>query len=165
MTSTSGSTDENIGFAIPINQPVPALEELSAKGRTWAKGGRVLVIQIEQAGAYTICRPVGEFDASSVARFRQALAAITSAPQLVIDLAGVPFVDSAGLGALIGAIRRVRELGGDVAVACSRPSLTRILHTTGLDRIVTVAASVDEAAVALRSPVAVRGPNRLSRHQ
>ena len=45
-------------------------------------------------------------------------------------------MDSAGLGALIGGIRRAREAGGDVAVACSRPTLTRLLHTTGFDRIV-----------------------------
>ena len=42
-------------------------------------------------------------------------------PPLLIDLSAVPFMDSAGLGALIGGIRRAREAGGDVAVACSRP--------------------------------------------
>ncbi len=44
--------------------------------------------------------------------------------RLVIDLSRVPFIDSAGLGALIGGIRRTRELGGQVAVACSRPDAT-----------------------------------------
>ncbi len=43
-------------------------------------------------------------------------------------MSGVPFVDSAGLGALIGGIRRARELGGDVAVACDRPTLVRVLR-------------------------------------
>ena len=55
-------------------------------------------------------------------------------------------MDSAGLGALIGGIRRAREAGGDVAVACSRPTLTRLLHTTGFDRIVSVTETVDDAA-------------------
>ena len=58
-------------------------------------------------------------------------------------------MDSAGLGALIGGIRRTREGGGNVAVACSRQSLTRLLHTTGFDRIVPVEESVDEAAAKL----------------
>ena len=58
-------------------------------------------------------------------------------------------MDSAGLGALIGGIRRAREAGGDVAVACSRPTLTRLLHTTGFDRIVSVTETVDDAAAAL----------------
>lgn len=97
----------------------------------------------------TICRPVGELDAFTVSQFRQALAELASSPRLVIDMSGVPFVDSAGLGALIGGIRRTRELGGDVAVACNRPTLIRLLRTTGFDRIVTVADSVDEASAAL----------------
>jgi len=109
----------------------------------------VLDIQIEQADGYTICRPVGELDAFTVSQFRQALAELASAPRLLIDMAGVPFVDSAGLGALIGGIRRSREMGGDVAVSCSRPTLTRLLRTTGFDRIVTVAETVEEAAAAL----------------
>lgn len=115
-------------------------------------GGPLLDIQTEQADGYTICRPVGELDAFTVSQFRTALAELASQPRLLIDMSGVPFVDSAGLGALIGGIRRARELGGDVAVACSRPTLTRLLRTTGFDRIVTVAESVEEAAAALQQP-------------
>jgi anti-sigma B factor antagonist len=109
----------------------------------------VLDIQLDQAEAYTICRPVGELDAFTVSQFRQALAELASTPRLLIDMSGVPFVDSAGLGALIGGIRRARENGGDVAVCCNRPTLTRLLRTTGFDRIVTVAETIEEAAAAL----------------
>lgn len=97
----------------------------------------------------TICRPVGELDAFTVSQFRQALAEMASSKQLLIDMSGIPFVDSAGLGALIGGIRRTRELGGEVAVACNRPTLIRLLRTTGFDRIVTVVETVEEAAAAL----------------
>lgn len=109
----------------------------------------MLDIQVDLDRGCTICRPVGELDAFTVSQFRQALAELASSSCLVIDLSGVPFVDSAGLGALIGGIRRVRELGGDVAVACPRPTLTRLLRTTGFDRIVTVTAALDEAVAAL----------------
>lgn len=105
--------------------------------------------QDETPEGYTICRPVGELDAFTVSQFRQALAEMASSPRLIIDMSGVPFVDSAGLGALIGGIRRTRELGGGVAVACNRPTLVRLLRTTGFDRIVTVAESVEEAIAAL----------------
>lgn len=116
----------------------------------------MLDMQTEQVGACTICRPVGDLDAFSVTQFRQALVALASAPQLIIDLADVPFIDSAVLGALIGGARGVRELGGEVAVACPRPTLNRLLHTSGLDRIVVIAASVEEAAAALGDIVALR---------
>ena len=105
----------------------------------------MLDIQVENDRGFTICRPVGELDAFTVSQFRQALAELASSSRLLIDLSGVPFVDSAGLGALIGGIRRVRELGGDVAVACPRPTLTRLLRTTGFDRIVTVTATLEDA--------------------
>jgi anti-sigma B factor antagonist len=95
---------------------------------------------------YTVCRPAGELDAFSVHEFRQALAEVASSRRLIIDLSTVPFVDSAGLGALIGGIRRVRELGGVVVVACGRATLASLLHTTGIDRIVTVTGTVTEAA-------------------
>ena len=112
----------------------------------------MLDIQVDQAEGYTLCRPVGELDAFTVSQFRQALADLASAPRLVIDMSAVPFLDSAGLGALIGGIRRARELGGDVAVACNRATLVRLLRTTGFDRIVTVADTVEEAVAALQQP-------------
>ncbi|PLS76271.1 MAG: anti-anti-sigma factor [Actinobacteria bacterium] len=117
-----------------------------------ARRKALLDIQTEEADGYTICRPVGELDAFTVSQFRQSLAELASTPRLLIDMSGVPFVDSAGLGALIGGIRRARELGGDVAVACNRPTLVRLLRTTGFDRIVTVAETVEEAAAALLAP-------------
>ncbi len=109
----------------------------------------MLEIQVEQAGGHTVCRPVGELDAYTVTQFREALASFAGSARLVIDLSDVPFMDSAGLGALIGGIRRARENDGEVAVACSRPTLTRLLHTTGFDRIVPVAENLAGALEAL----------------
>jgi anti-anti-sigma regulatory factor len=40
-------------------------------------------------------------------------------------------------------------VGGDVAVCCNRPTLVRLLHTTGFDRIVTVAETLEDAARSL----------------
>lgn len=105
-----------------------------------------------------VCRAKGELDAFTVSQLRQALAELASSPRLVIDLSGVTFVDSAGLGALIGGIRRTRELGGDVAVACDRPVLIRLLRTTGFDRIVGLAETVDEAAWFLAPREKIPGP-------
>ncbi|CAN5646958.1 hypothetical protein BH20ACT2_BH20ACT2_02550 [soil metagenome] len=109
----------------------------------------MLDIEVEEGTEYTLCRPVGELDAYTVGQFRESLSKLSSTERLLIDLSSVPFMDSAGLGALIGGIRRAREAGGEVAVACSRPTLTRLLHTTGFDRIVAVTETVEEAAKAL----------------
>jgi len=112
-------------------------------------GGDVLNIQLDEGDDYTVCRPVGELDAYTVGQFREALGELASKPKLLIDMSQVPFVDSAGLGALIGGIRRAREVGGDVAVCCNRPTLVRLLHTTGFDRIVSVTETIEEAARSL----------------
>ncbi len=100
-----------------------------------------------------ICRPVGDLESFTVSIFRQALAEMADNTCLIIDLSAVPFVDSAGLGALIGGIRRTRERGGQVAVACSRPTLVRLLRNTGFDRIVVVCDTVAEAVASLHAGV------------
>jgi len=112
----------------------------------------LLNIHVEEGDEYTVCRPIGELDAYTVGQFREALGELASKPKLLIDMSDVPFVDSAGLGALIGGIRRAREVGGDVAVCCNRPTLVRLLHTTGFDRIVTVAETLEDAARSLTDP-------------
>jgi anti-anti-sigma factor len=109
----------------------------------------VLEIVVEVGDGYVLCRPIGELDAYTVAQFRESLTNLAEHRFILIDLSEVPFMDSAGLGALIGGIRRARENDGDVAVACDRPALTRLLHTTGFDRIVPVCETVEEAAAAL----------------
>jgi anti-anti-sigma factor len=112
----------------------------------------VLEIHVEDTETYTLCRPMGELDAYTVGQFREVLVELASKPRLLIDLSEVPFMDSAGLGALIGGIRRAREAEGEVSVACSRPTLTRLLHTTGFDRIVPVTETLGEAEQALLEP-------------
>jgi anti-sigma B factor antagonist len=109
----------------------------------------LLEIQIEEAERYTVCRPVGELDAFTVGQFRETLGELSGTSALLIDLSGVPFLDSAGLGALIGGVRRAREAGGDVAVYGARPAVARLLHTTGFDRVASVADDEEGAAEAL----------------
>ncbi len=112
----------------------------------------MLEINVEDRGEYVLCRPVGELDAYTVGQFRESLVELSAKPRLLIDLSEVPFMDSAGLGALIGGIRRARETDGEVAVVCNRPTLTRLLHTTGFDRIVPVTETPEEAVQALLNP-------------
>lgn len=123
---------------------IPSLHPITAETEP-----RVLEIEVDETAEYTLCRPVGELDAYTVTSFREALGELATRPRVIIDLSEVPFMDSAGLGALIGGIRRAREHGGEVAVACSRPTLTRLLHTTGFDRIVPVTETLAAAVAAL----------------
>jgi anti-sigma B factor antagonist len=109
----------------------------------------LLDITIDRGGDHVVCRPVGELDAFTVGHFRESLTKLTGGERVLIDLAGVPFLDSAGLGALIGGVRRAREGGGDVAVYGARPAVARLLHTTGFDRVAAVSDTEQEALQAL----------------
>lgn len=93
--------------------------------------------------------PDGELDAYSVAQFREAFAEVSEESRLIVNLSGVQFMDSAGLGALIGGIRKVRDNDGRISVYSDRDAITRLLHTTGFDRIVPVREDLDEAVAAL----------------
>jgi anti-sigma B factor antagonist len=94
-------------------------------------------------------RPEGELDAYSVAQFREAFDELSAEPRVIVDLSELQFMDSAGLGALIGGIRKVRENDGRITVLSSVASITRLLHTTGFDRIVPVKEDRAEAIEAL----------------
>lgn len=103
----------------------------------------------ETISGHIVCRPQGDLDAFTVVRFRQAIADMPSASAVIIDLSGVPFIDSAGLGALVGGIRRIRDLGGEAVVSTNRPVHRGLLHTTGFDRIVTITEDVEGAVAVL----------------
>lgn len=97
----------------------------------------------------------GELDAFAAGRVRELMAEAAHCRRLVIDLSDVSFVDSSGLGAIVSGIRRVRAIGGAVAVAVSPGPVERLLRTAGFDRVVRLARSVDEARATLDSPIGV----------
>jgi anti-sigma B factor antagonist len=87
----------------------------------------------------------GELDSFTACRLREGISDVLGRPATIIDIRGVPFVDSAGLGALIGGVRRLREAGGHVVLCCTHAGVRRLLLMTGLDRIVAITESLAEA--------------------
>jgi anti-sigma B factor antagonist len=87
----------------------------------------------------------GSHETENVPGFRALVAGLRAGANVVLDIRDVPFVDSAGLGALIGAIRRVRENGGDAVICRPRPSVSQALHLTAIDRSVRVVTRIAEA--------------------
>jgi anti-sigma B factor antagonist len=65
--------------------------------------------------------------------------------RMIIDLNGVGFIDSSGLGVLVGALRRAKEAGVDLLLVSSQGTFGRILRITGLDAVFVLYATVDEA--------------------
>jgi anti-sigma B factor antagonist len=92
-----------------------------------------------------VIRVGGELDSNSARELRAGMTGVVGRQQTIVDIREVSFVDSAGLGALVGGIRRLREAGGSVVLCCTRASVLRLLRMTGLDRIVAVTGSLGEA--------------------
>jgi anti-sigma B factor antagonist len=59
-----------------------------------------------------------------------------------VTLDGLDFMDSSGLGVLVGSLKRVRAYGGTFQLVCSKPSLLRLFSITGLDRVFVIQSSL-----------------------
>ncbi len=82
-------------------------------------------------------RPTGDVDAYTAPELRARLhdATTSGAPVVVVDLREVTFIDSAGLGALVGAHRRMLEAGGRLGIVRPPPLVGRALELTGLTEV------------------------------
>lgn len=65
--------------------------------------------------------------------------------RLVVDLSATEFIDSSGLGALVSSLKRTRQVGGDLRLACAGEQVRMVLDLTNLSQVLRPAASVDEA--------------------
>ncbi|MFQ6172214.1 STAS domain-containing protein [Oryzobacter sp. R7] len=98
----------------------------------------------------TIVSVAGEVDVYTAAQLRAALDDEVAAEhvQLVVDLDEVTFLDSTGLGVLVGRLKLVRNQSGWLRLVCSNERILRVFRITGLDKVFGIHASVDEALAA-----------------
>jgi anti-sigma B factor antagonist len=98
-------------------------------------------------GQWAVLTVIGDLDVASAPALRAAI--IDRLPdvegKMVLDLSGVHFIDSMGLGALIGGLKRARALGGDLRLSAPAEPVRRILELTRLDRALVVADGIDNA--------------------
>jgi anti-sigma B factor antagonist len=102
----------------------------------------------------------GELDMAAAAGVAAALvAAAASEPWVIVDLAGLRFIDASGVAALVRGRKQARRAGGDLLLAAPRRQVLLVLTLTRLIGVFPVHASVDEAARnAGRSRRAARRP-------
>ena len=96
----------------------------------------------------------GEIDLATVSSLRSAIttALAEGARHLVLHLEGVTYIDSSGLGTLIGAHKRVASSGGSMTVRCNRPRILRLFAITGLDRVLTITQPQDPTELIEATP-------------
>jgi anti-sigma B factor antagonist len=107
--------------------------------------GDALTITVRSEHGAVIAAVTGEIDISTVARLRERLFELAdNGGTLIVDLNRVTFIDSAGLGALVGTARRAAAHGGSLHAICAQPQPRKLLWMTGVDRRIPLAATVDD---------------------
>jgi len=99
-----------------------------------------------------VCGASGELDAYTAPDLRDALDEQLEAgvSWIIADLKQLTYLDSTGLGILVGTAKKCRQAGGDLAVACDRGNLLRIFQISGTEEILNVVSDVDAARARLQ---------------
>jgi anti-sigma B factor antagonist len=117
------------------------------RGFPWQEVGMevALDIAVRSERGCVIAALTGEIDISTVGGLRERLFELAEGSEpLIVDLDRVTFIDSAGLGALVGTSRRAAEHSGTLRAVCTQPQTKKLLWMTGVDRRIPLAATVDE---------------------
>jgi anti-sigma B factor antagonist len=106
-----------------------------------------VALSVDDFDGYAVVALCGEldlFDTSDVAS--HLIAAVAAyGPSVIVDLAGLTFIDSCGLGVLARVLRWTRESGGDLSLAAPKQQVRRVLEITGLIDVFAVYPSVKQA--------------------
>ena len=89
----------------------------------------------------------GEIDVFTAPALRSKIISLVEegTKALIVDLNHVEFLDSTGLGVLVGALKRLRGVGGEFALVCDQERVLKIFRITGLDRVFTLYNSIESA--------------------
>jgi anti-sigma B factor antagonist len=112
-----------------------------------------LSISVAQERGYAVVSVAGEIDAGTEQQFRDALTSVLARGvlRIVVDLAGVAFMASAGIGVLMGMRRVLAEEGGSLVLASPHGEVAQVLSMTGVDTVIPMAASAADAVARLDS--------------
>jgi anti-sigma B factor antagonist len=105
-------------------------------------------------GDLGVIEAMGEIDMASAGMLRQAVTDLLGkgVSRLVLDMTTVTFIDSTGLGILVGARKKLQHLQGSFSVVCQSPRILRLFNITGLAAALSVYETYDDAVGALQSP-------------
>ena len=109
-----------------------------------------LSLSTRTEGDSTVVSVGGEIDVYTAPKLREQLIDLVSAGNyhLIVDMEQVEFLDSTGLGVLVGGLKRVRAHDGSLQLVCTKERILKIFRITGLTKVFPIHSSVDEALAA-----------------
>ncbi len=108
-----------------------------------------LTIETSDHGDATLVVLRGELDIATSPQLRDELVGvIADGRRIVVDLEGLDFIDSVGLGILVSGLKRSRSAGGDLELVCANRVILQPLELTGLDQTFKLHALREDALTA-----------------
>ena len=107
-----------------------------------------LSVSTSDHGALTIVHVGGEIDVYTAPKLRDRITELVADGEyhLIIDMEQVEFLDSTGLGVLVGGLKKVRAHDGSLQLICNQERLLKIFRITGLAKVFTIHDSAEAAA-------------------
>jgi len=111
-----------------------------------------LGLDVTESDGATVLTVRGEVDVYTAPKLREKIVELVAQGRyaIVIDLEAVDFLDSTGLGVLVGGLKRVRSHDGDLVLVCTHQRILKVFEITGLTKVFTIHDSLD-AAVGTRA--------------
>ncbi len=109
-------------------------------------------LSVDSLGGHAVVALYGELDLADAPGLASHLVTAVAAcgPSIIVDLAGLAFIDSCGLGVLVRVLKWTRGSGGDMVLAAPQQQVRRVLSVTGLIGAFSVYPSVEQAASGTR---------------
>ena len=108
-----------------------------------------LTLETRETDGKTVVAVGGEIDVYTAPKLRDKISELVGngVYEIVVDLSAVEFLDSTGLGVLVGGLKKVRAHDGSLALVCNQDRLLKIFRITGLAKVFVIHDS-PEAALA-----------------
>jgi anti-sigma B factor antagonist len=106
-----------------------------------------LEVETDKRGQADVLTLRGEIDVYTAPRLRQAIIDLVEggARHIVVDMGAVDFLDSTGLGVLVGGLKRVKIQDGELSIVTSQDKILKIFDITGLNKVFSIHDSLDSA--------------------
>jgi anti-sigma B factor antagonist len=106
-----------------------------------------LGLDVQDRDGFAVLAVSGEVDVATVPRLREQLHGLVAqgSNKIIVNLDAVDFLDSTGLGVLVGALKRVRSNDGDLYLVCTQPRIRKVFEVTGLTKVFQLFDTVDDA--------------------
>lgn len=107
----------------------------------------LLTVTPSQRDGWTVLTLAGQLDVATAPDFRETLQEVQYGGEgrVVLELSGLEFLDSFGLGVIVGGVKRARTHGGVLVLAGVSERVAQVLELTGLDRALPIATDVEAA--------------------